>query len=154
VHRWYQPGTGRYTRPDPLGFDRDLHPYVYGAGRPTFFFDPDGGSIKTIIKDLFPGKVCVDKDCNPPADLARKGEYIPQLLPLPKCGECTTADGLYGRAGIWKIRNSGSCTIHCDSNGANVRVTCGRIPPPILYPCKGGKQEKPDDTWPDNLFCH
>lgn len=47
----------------------------------------------------------------------------------------------------------GSCTVHCDTSGANVRVKCGCIPPPIFYRCKGGKQDKPDGTWPDNPYC-
>lgn len=45
VHRWYQPGVGRYTRPDPWGIDRPegiAHLYNYGKNRPTLFVDPEG----------------------------------------------------------------------------------------------------------------
>jgi len=42
VHRWYQPGTGRYTRPDPLGAQGDFHPYLYATANPLLFFDPLG----------------------------------------------------------------------------------------------------------------
>jgi RHS repeat-associated protein len=34
VHRWYESGTGRYTRPDPLGRRGDLHPYAYVRSNP------------------------------------------------------------------------------------------------------------------------
>lgn len=43
VHRWYQPGTGRYGRPDPLGLGRnDVNPYPYVAANPINFHDPLG----------------------------------------------------------------------------------------------------------------
>jgi RHS repeat-associated protein len=40
LHRYYQPGTGRYTRPDPLGLSAlnpigPRHLYSYGEGQPT-----------------------------------------------------------------------------------------------------------------------
>ena len=46
-HRWYQPGTGRYTRPDPLGFisvpgAARLWPYLYADANPLRFSDPLG----------------------------------------------------------------------------------------------------------------
>lgn len=43
VHRWYSTGVGRYTRPDPLGIDRDEpNPYRYARSRPFSFVDPPG----------------------------------------------------------------------------------------------------------------
>ena len=42
VHRWYEMGTGRYSRVDPeqLVFDLNLH--LYSSSRPSFFFDTLG----------------------------------------------------------------------------------------------------------------
>jgi RHS repeat-associated protein len=40
VHRWVQPATGRYTRPDPL--EASPNDYAYVDARPTFFGDPLG----------------------------------------------------------------------------------------------------------------
>ena len=40
VHRWYQPGTGRYTRPEPLQISSNEYTYV--DSRPSFFVDPQG----------------------------------------------------------------------------------------------------------------
>lgn len=46
VHRWYEAGTGRYTRPDPLGpIEQGRMPentYGYAADNPLFFTDPLG----------------------------------------------------------------------------------------------------------------
>ena len=45
VHRWYESGTGRYTRPDPLGLQVDsrleppTHPFAYVGSRPTRYKD-------------------------------------------------------------------------------------------------------------------
>lgn len=42
VHRWYESGTGRYTRPDRLGRRGDLHPYAYVRSNPLTGKDPFG----------------------------------------------------------------------------------------------------------------
>lgn len=65
VHRWYENGTGRYTRTDPIGIARlvgatNLWPYVYADGNPIQFADPLGlytasgsGRFKRRIEDGF-----------------------------------------------------------------------------------------------------
>ncbi len=42
VARWYRAGTGRYTRPDPLGISAGLNLYHYGLSNPMVYVDPDG----------------------------------------------------------------------------------------------------------------
>ena len=42
LYRWYEYGTGRYTRTDPLGQQGDSHPYVYAVANPLLFIDPLG----------------------------------------------------------------------------------------------------------------
>jgi RHS repeat-associated protein len=42
LHRWYETGTGRYTRPDPLGRRGDPNPYAYGRSNPLAGKDPFG----------------------------------------------------------------------------------------------------------------
>ena len=39
VHRWYERGTGRYTRPDPLGQGGDPNPYLFALGNPIILVD-------------------------------------------------------------------------------------------------------------------
>jgi RHS repeat-associated protein len=40
VHRWYEPPTGRYTRPDPI--EASTSRFAYVDGRPTSLMDPLG----------------------------------------------------------------------------------------------------------------
>jgi RHS repeat-associated protein len=43
VHRWLEWQTGRYSRPDPLGFrEREVNRYLYARSNPLSFVDPSG----------------------------------------------------------------------------------------------------------------
>jgi RHS repeat-associated protein len=42
VHRWYQPGMGRYTKPDPLGLAGGMASYGYADLNPLVKIDPTG----------------------------------------------------------------------------------------------------------------
>lgn len=51
VHRWYENGTGRYTRPDPWGIDGGgPNVYLYGGANPLTNSDPDGRFIPRPCK--------------------------------------------------------------------------------------------------------
>ena len=64
VHRWYEYGTGRYSRPDPLGLvDQDSFSsrtpdeaggvraeYSYATSNPVLMIDPDGLKSRTCCK--------------------------------------------------------------------------------------------------------
>jgi RHS repeat-associated protein len=58
VHRWYEPQTGRYASPDPLGLEASLNGFAYVDSRPTYFSDPlgliavDGDSCGRYCCDL------------------------------------------------------------------------------------------------------
>ena len=41
-HRWYDPDTGRYLSPDPLGLRGGPNPYVYAGNDPMTRVDPSG----------------------------------------------------------------------------------------------------------------
>nr|WP_275404637.1 RHS repeat-associated core domain-containing protein [Phytobacter massiliensis] len=42
LNRYYQPETGRYITPDPVGMKGGLNPYVYVGGNPVGWVDPLG----------------------------------------------------------------------------------------------------------------
>ena len=46
-HRYYDPNTGRYLTPDPMGVESDPTLYSYAAGNPLRFIDPQG--LVTIV---------------------------------------------------------------------------------------------------------
>jgi RHS repeat-associated protein len=41
-HRYYDPDTGRYLTPDPIGLEGGLNLYVYVDGNPVNWVDPEG----------------------------------------------------------------------------------------------------------------
>jgi RHS repeat-associated protein len=41
-HRYYDPRTGRYLRPDPIGLEGGINPFVYAWNSPNNSVDPDG----------------------------------------------------------------------------------------------------------------
>lgn len=50
--RYYDPEIGRWTTPDPLGFEDGFNLYCFVRNRPLLFVDPDGMFIKEIFKDF------------------------------------------------------------------------------------------------------
>ena len=47
-NRYYDPNTGRYLTPDPIGLAGGLNPYLYGAANPLKFIDPWGLDFRTV----------------------------------------------------------------------------------------------------------
>jgi len=41
-HRYYDPKTGRYLTPDPVGLEGGINPYAYAVGDPVNKIDPSG----------------------------------------------------------------------------------------------------------------
>jgi RHS repeat-associated protein len=87
VHRWYQPGTGRYTRVDPFGVDGGgPNVYLYAQANPLLFFDPDG---RKIVFEDFP--------TNQQQDAERAIQQIKrQLQDTPCCVEGDRAEEIIG----------------------------------------------------------
>ncbi|MFL6260854.1 MAG: RHS repeat domain-containing protein [Thermoanaerobaculia bacterium] len=53
VHRWYQPDTGRYERPDPLSYSgSQLNLFAYADDNPLLLTDPLGLAV-TFTRDCF-----------------------------------------------------------------------------------------------------
>ena len=41
-HRYYDPGTGRYITPDPIGLAGGINPFLYAEANPVNYIDPNG----------------------------------------------------------------------------------------------------------------
>jgi hypothetical protein len=52
-HRWYQPGSGRYSQPDPAGLFGGVNVFAYAASNPTAFIDPLGLATLNIHPPRF-----------------------------------------------------------------------------------------------------
>ncbi len=65
VHRWYEPSTGRYNRPEPLGLEREVNLYLYAQSAPTVVFDPDGLATqgRSLMAKLLPPEIPQSLDC-------------------------------------------------------------------------------------------
>ena len=52
--RWYASDTGRYSKPDPLGAEGDVHPYAYASANPLLWVDALGlrGQVGICCKAL------------------------------------------------------------------------------------------------------
>jgi RHS repeat-associated protein len=67
LHRWYETGTGRYSRPDPLGARQDPNVYLYAAGNPLGATDPLG----LLCQLSAPWKKCLSRIFGAPIDQVR-----------------------------------------------------------------------------------
>ncbi len=47
-HRYYDPITGRYLTPDPIGLDGGINLYVYAGNNPLRFVDPEGLLVEAV----------------------------------------------------------------------------------------------------------
>jgi len=47
-HRYYDPLTGRYLTPDPIGLEGGINLYVYAGNNPLRFVDPEGLLVEAV----------------------------------------------------------------------------------------------------------
>jgi len=54
MHRYYDPDTGRYLTPDPIGLAGGINPFVYSHNNPVNYIDPYGLQSIAIPGSPFP----------------------------------------------------------------------------------------------------
>ena len=139
VHRWYQPATGSYTRPDPAGLIRSrFDPYGYATKNPLRSIDPYG--LKTCVV------ISGDALFNLGGAFAAFGDHAALLLggPCRSNSSCPPRPGpvLYDPGGGYaeQFPGSGSADIlsdaipgwdfpgfvdyHCDSGSDLLEIYC------------------------------
>ena len=47
--RWYDPVTGRWLSPDPIGINGGLNQFVFCGNNPVNFVDPDGCDVSAVL---------------------------------------------------------------------------------------------------------
>ncbi len=90
VHRWYEGGTGRYTRPDPLGLGGGWNLFLYAGASPTSYIDPlgltsyegfdpdDEAVLKQGVQEAKQrlGECCAGADSPRLLDLLEKAKFV------------------------------------------------------------------------------
>jgi len=62
VHRWYQPGVGRYTKSDPIGLLAGINPQIYTRSNPLTTFDPQGLAPKPAPRGWTRTRACTAEE--------------------------------------------------------------------------------------------
>jgi hypothetical protein len=107
-HRWYQSGTGRYTRPDPIWWRASRATrYSYSENQPLLYVDPLGLSSFTNNSDQpIPYKPEHGESfqlCGAGQTCDVDGVYPPSCseYPIKIVGGCTAEVNMNGRLLIW-----------------------------------------------------
>jgi RHS repeat-associated protein len=111
VARWIEPGTGRYTRPDPVGItELAVNLYAYVNSNPLRFRDPLG--LRSW--PFGGGQFCRDPSCQcePPVKVLAEDGLV--FVSTPGAGQCVEADAVYSAKCVLKIPDNIDCTLKCD----------------------------------------
>jgi len=130
VFRWYEPSTGRYTKPDPLGLGIvDIHPYAYVSNRSVIYVDTHGlrGRLPSVPHTVPPQPSPLE--CKPPRSaatarssgvglLGRVSFFLGGLF-SPSPANTPTLDDIFGR-------RPNNCSA-CNDDRRDIRKMCVRL---------------------------
>ena len=94
--RYYQPGIGRYLRPDPIGLESQINIYVYVLNNPITLRDPEGNIAITTAISIGVSLVAVSmfleqaiRSCQKAEEVRKKRERLLEEfekgIPDPEC---------------------------------------------------------------------
>jgi RHS repeat-associated protein len=88
IARYYDPKSGRYLSPDPVGISGGANPYLYAEGNPAVFVDPNGTtpSDSDIITEEDANE-CNKQGNKSPLQVSTVSQLNPQQVNLPDEGE-------------------------------------------------------------------
>ena len=83
-HRYYDPETGRYLRPDPIGLDGGINPYVYALNSPANWIDPRGENPVVIVAAVISAPlIAAAIHYNPESPITPSIKWRPAPKPIP-----------------------------------------------------------------------
>jgi len=88
IARYYDPKSGRYLSPDPVGISGGANPYLYAEGNPAVFVDPNGTtpSDSDIVTEEDADE-CNKQGGKSPLQVTPVSQLNPQQVNLPDEGE-------------------------------------------------------------------
>ena len=118
-HRQYDPVTGRYTQPDPLGLSAGMNRYAYANNSPFMVIDRDGQNPLILVLPFLP---------EIGAGAAAVGGFVLDV----------TVGAAALTAGMLAMSNSagGPVALQKQAEYGAYKARCEEPPPPDLGPCE------------------
>jgi RHS repeat-associated protein len=138
-YRYYDPHSGAYLSPEPIGLEGSLRPYAYVDHYPVDAFDPDGRAMTCVIRRT-------DGTSMPPVQSGTRGRSVDDLHPAvrtalpPSTGRaegdpvpthgCAEPWALSAHLDDWERRNAPrTCRPDDPSWRSNLQNALGEIDP-------------------------
>ena len=137
-HRYYDPSTGRYLTPDPIGLAGGLNGYGYAGQDPMGSVDPTGLSCETVGNNV----TCVNpRDGGPNITFPRP----PDMGPFKWPDNIDISNKLYHEYDTKSSLTTGGCT------SADLMPGIIKQPTPGIFTSPATKEGTPNSATPDNV---